>query len=555
MYIGNFKDGDFFGKGEYFDKNWKKFDVIDGLPINDGTFTKYDNTNGHYYELNIENKKIVGKIKEYDKYNALIYYGEYKNGKYNGYGILYKWEREEYEGYFKDNEYNGKGIEYYSKKKIKYNGEFRNGKYHGIGIKYKEDGNIEYNGTFENGEFIQGFQSTNEYEGEIIQKKKNGKGKLYINYSLRFEGDFIDDVFIKGIVYDKNEKKFFEGTIDENNKIQGNFYVKNKIIFTGKFEDYKDISNYVVEFNNKCKIIYEGEYKNGMRCGKGEDYEGKYVGEFLYDLYHGEGGLDYSNYNRGEFKNGQKTGLWGNNNYKNGKKNGICIDWIYTEEYVDDYLHGEKSNNKIKEMYYFGEKSNILNTEIKNNCIYFNGIKEYEGELSEDNKKNGKGTEFYKNGIKRYEGNFINGKYTGEGIEYFENGNIKYKGTYDENGEYSGFGIEYEENNKDQIIYEGNFLEGKYHGKGKLFRYGKVVYEGDFVENRLEGEGKEFNKNGEVAYIWEFKNNSYNGKGTRFNIKENSKIEGYWENNHQNKFKEGINKALTFINKKLKLKN
>ena len=144
-----------------------------------------------------------------------------------------------------------------------------------------------------------------------------------------------------------------------------------------------------------------------MRCGKGEDYEGKYVGEFLYDLYHGEGGLDYS-YNRGEFKNGQKTGLWGNNNYKNGKKNGICIDWIYTEEYVDDYLHGEKSNNKIKEMYYFGEKSNILNTEIKNNCIYFNGIKEYEGELSEDNKKNGKGTEFYKNGIKRYEVNFKN---------------------------------------------------------------------------------------------------------------------------------------------------
>ena len=551
QYIGNFKDGEFNGKGVYYDKNNKKYDVIDGLPENDGIFIKYNNSNGHYYELNIENKKIVGKIKEYNNDN-LIYYGEFKNNKYNGYGILYNYGSKNYEGYFIDKEYDGKGIEYYYKEKIKYNGDFKKGKYHGKGIKYKEDGKIEYNGTFENGEFIEGFQSTDEYEGDIIKKKKIGKGKLYINDSLRFEGEFNNDIFIKGIVYDKNRKKFFDGTIDENNKIQGNFYVKNKIIFTGKFEDYKELSNYIVEFNNKCKIIYEGEYKNGMRCGIGEDYEGKYEGEFLYDLYYGEGQI---NYNNGEFKNGQKTGKWGNSNYKNGKKNGKSKGWYYSEEYVDDYLHGEKSGDGLKEIYYFGEKSDILNTVIKNNCIYFNDIKEYEGELSEDNKKNGKGIEFYKNGNKRYEGMFINGKHSGEGIEYFENGNIKYKGEYDNNGEYSGYGIEYEENKKEQIIYKGNFLGGKYHGKGKLFRYGKIVYEGDFVENRLEGEGKEFDKNGDVVYIGEFRNNSYNGKGTKFNLRDKTKIEGIWENNRQNKFKESINKALTFINKKLKLNN
>ena len=88
-----------------------------------------------------------------------------------------------------------------------------------------------------------------------------------------------------------------------------------------------------------------------------------------------------------------------------------------------------------------------------------------------------------------------------------------------------------------------------------MFRYGKIVYEGDFVENRLEGEGKEFNKNGDVVYIGEFRNNSYNGKGIKLNLRDEIKIEGFWENNRQNKLKENINKALTFINKQLKLNN
>jgi len=59
--------------------------------------------------------------------------------------------------------------------------------------------------------------------------------------------------------------------------------------FEGTFEDFSHISDYVIDFTNNCEIIYEGEYKNGMKCGKGKEYLTGYEGEFLYGMYHGKG--------------------------------------------------------------------------------------------------------------------------------------------------------------------------------------------------------------------------------------------------------------------------
>ena len=307
------------------------------------------------------------------------------------------------------------------------------------------------------------------------------------------------------------------------------------------------MANYMVDFTNICNINFEGEYKNGMKCGEGKDYEFnyyyndnkctcKYTGEFLYGMYHGKGKY-------GEFKNGKRTGFWKDSDgfegeYKDGQRNGLGKENGWTGHYVNGYLHGIRSKDEQKINYCFGEQVSILNLCIEKNCIYFNGIKEYEGNfIKNDNNviKHGKGTEYYKNKNKRYEGSFQNGKHHGYGKEYYYDKEIlKYEGEF-KNDLYDKEGKEYDENGK--IIYEGGFKNGKYHGKGKLYRNGKVMYQGDFEDNKLQGKGVEFNENGEIVYSGEFKNNAYDGYGKK-NLY--TPYEGYWSNNRPNKLKQGL---------------
>jgi len=40
-------------------------------------------------------------------------------------------------------------------------------------------------------------------------------------------------------------------------------------------------------------------------------------------------------------------------------------------------------------------------------------------------------------------------------------------------------------------VYDGEFLDGLYHGKGKLVRVDEVIYEGEFKNGRKDGFGVE----------------------------------------------------------------
>ena len=62
--------------------------------------------------------------------------------------------------------------------------------------------------------------------------------------------------------------------------------------------------------------------------------------------------------------------------------------------------------------------------------------------------------EYYKNGNKRYEGNFKNGKFHGKGILYYLNGKKHYEGNW-ENSKKHGKGIQYSLNGKK--LCEGDF--------------------------------------------------------------------------------------------------
>ena len=40
--------------------------------------------------------------------------------------------------------------------------------------------------------------------------------------------------------------------------------------------NFYKIANYIVDFGNRCEFFYEGEYKNGMKCGEGKEIEYNY---------------------------------------------------------------------------------------------------------------------------------------------------------------------------------------------------------------------------------------------------------------------------------------
>ena len=552
--------------------------VINGLPLEYTNFKIYYDNGKIHYKISLKNGQIYGD--QFDTYESLLYTGNFrmvrdkekgtfydnhdyiylikegngetynKNGKlsykgnfkddsFNGEGIQYNYDNStgnliKYQGSYLNGRYNGKGILYFDNSKIKqYDGHFLNGLYEGDGIKYNENGEVEFKGIFKSGWKFSGFETSQVYIGDINEGVRVGKGKIFIYKKLRFEGTFKNGKYLKGIVYTISNKKFFEGTISDNNEKVGKFF-NDEFIYEGKFEDFCKNADYIIDFTNDCEINFEGEYKNGMRNGKGKDYLTGYEGEYLYGMYHGKGKL-YGK--EGEFKNGKKTGYWKEDNfegeYKYGLRNGKGKENYWTGYYVNNYLHGNRINGNEQRKYIFGEEANFLNLRIEANAIYFNDIKEYEGDLI-NGIKNGQGIEYYKNNKKRYEGSFISGNHHGYGKEYYDNEILRYEGEFRVN-EYNGKGTEYDENG--QKLYEGEFKNGKYNGKGKLFRNGKLKYEGDFVDDKLQGKGEEFDEEGKLLYSGDFKDNNYNGYGNRYLVRP---YEGYWSNGLPDNIKQGL---------------
>ena len=97
-------------------------------------------------------------------------------------------------------------------------------------------------------------------------------------------------------------------------------------------------------------------------------------------------------------------------------------------------------------------------------------------------------------------------------------------------------------------IYEGEWKNGLYHGRGTLYNLNPkqidnsydikifnieektwLKYEGDFVEEKWNGIGKLYFTNGDMFY-GEFKNNMLNGKGTFYKL-EYTTLTGVWKEN------------------------
>jgi len=203
--------------------------------------------------------------------------------------------------------------------------------------------------------------------------------------------------------------------------------------------ELKNGNGTVREYNLDNILIYEGEYLNAKRHGKGKEYNNE--GQLIFE---------------GEYVNGIK---WNgktfddNNIYELKDGTGFII-----ENDIDDigifkgkYINGKK-NGKGKE-YYFGQLK-------------------YEGEYCEG-KKHGRGKEYdFYGGNLIFEGEYSNGKRNGKGKEYYDNGKLKFEGEY-LNGERNGKGIEYDRY-ADSYTFECNYLNGK--KNGILFKKNNLEY-------------------------------------------------------------------------------
>ena len=310
--------------------------------------------------------------------------------------INYKLLSGKYIEYESNDKKKGKEYNCYNDKLI-FNGEYHNGKKNGKGKEYNKFGYLIF-------------------EGEYLNGKRNGKGKEYIDeYSILFEGEYLDGKRWNGKGCDKygniiNELKEGKGFIRE----------------FGFSEEYGE-------------TVFEGEYSNGEKNGKGTLYNGYstkiFDGEFLNGKTWTGKGYDADSNVVLELKDGkgfmkkfnEEKILIIDSEYLNGELNGKTK--LYNGEgklvFEGEYRTGKKTG-KIKEYDYKGKlkfDGEYLYGHKRNGKVYNNGILEFEGELLFDRKWSGKGYDEKGNII--YELNNGNGK-----VKEYLNGKLIFEGEY-----------------------------------------------------------------------------------------------------------------------------
>ena len=246
---------------------------------------------------------------------------------------------------------------------------------------------------------------------------------------------------------------------------------------------------------DKRNEIFDGEYMNG------QIWKGK-----LKKFY--ENGNIKS---EGEYSNGKLNGK-----YKEYYENG-------TLSIEAEYLLGNK-NGKYKEYYEDGK----LSLEI-----------DYLGDL-----QTGNGKDFYENGKIEFEGEYFASEKNGKGKLYNKKGEIIFDGIFFLDKQWDGKGKEYFEEENDEepdnsiLKYEGEYKNGKRHGKGKEYnKKGQLIFEGIYVDgNTFEGLLRDYSEDGDLLFELEMKNGVGNGKAIVWSKYEKGKIEFQGEIRNSSQF-------------------
>ena len=327
---------------------------------------------------------------------------------------------------------------------------------------------------------------------------------------------------------------YFENSLNTSNKENINKYIT--------MNDSNRINNDLNNSENQ-KILNKSITKI-TSCIKGYHYRKNYNEYIKLDL------MDFANELYFQFlaksKNKKVSKILNNNNPKISGY--LHTDW--SEFYDEDPNH--EINIKLKKIktyvngmiFEYKDKNLILDTLEK--CLA-NALSCYKGSVDiYSSKKFGHGELIYADGSQKlgtfynnefigwntyidpngilYVGLFQKDKLNGKGLKYILDKDHIYKGDF-VNFSRHGYGMDYRDSSK----YEGEFINDKKNGKGKIELKTGDIYIGEFKNNTISGLGKYIWKNRMHEYEGNFLNGKFHGQGI-YKWGENQYFKGFYVN-------------------------
>ncbi|CEM31529.1 unnamed protein product [Vitrella brassicaformis CCMP3155] len=384
---------------------------------------------------------------------------------------------------------------------------------------------------------------TSLYEGQWADGKRHGKGKEYApcqvydqqggqmgtKICLVYEGDW------------QVGKR--EGQGSECQAIDG----RMAKAYEGGWKNNKR-HGHGTELSHDGELMYEGEWANGEKTNRGKAKAGFMqlkddYGQWLGYYYHGETQDGQPN-GEGELRDGRSNVIY-KGEWKDGKRHGrgneyapcqvlnqqrsqyetkICV--VYEGDFVDGKQHGEGEELTAAKVTYKGvwvngvKKGDGVATGMPWEEYYYHGPGHsyYHGE-TQDGKPDGKGELRDTSNRVVYKGEWKNGKPHCRGTEFRHDGELMYEGEWangtktnrgegkvgdmelkDDNGQHLGYYFgetrdeqpngEGELRYRSSVVYKGTWKNGKRHGQGKAYYtigYGPVLWlDGEWTENKAQ---------------------------------------------------------------------
>ena len=428
----------------------------------------------------------------------------YKNNYYDGplvkKGIVFKAKEYRYEGEILNDQMSGKGkIVYHNYEKDNddgnvYEGNFYNDKPNGNG-KYKYNEGVfkgaELEGNFENGLEGKGFLSCPDgsyYTGEFKGGVPDGIGSATSPDGIKYEGEFKKGgITGQGTETRANGAKYVGEFLNGQKHGQGVEILDDGRKYEGGFKNGNFDGKGVLSFPDGDKFV--GEYKDGKPDGPGVDI---YANGDMYE---------------GEYKNGKRHGQ-----VVVTRTNGDKCKYTYVNGVRQGKAEAQITENGMKIIYELNFKNDDLE---KNGKIKYPNGNVYEGEIDLKTWKPvpGKGGFILNNG--KWIGKLNNNLPNGYGEFHYDNGDI-YIGEMKEGKRVGNGSIKY----SDGSMAQGNFVNDELNGEGVYLGVVKDVngqkvrlqYKGNFVNGKYEGKGEFIDEEGE-KYIGEFKNGLKSGHG------------------------------------------
>ena len=187
--------------------------------------------------------------------------------------------------------------------------------------------------------------------------------------------------------------------------------------------------------------------------------------------------------------------------------------------YFKNYVKENKTNKEEVKIEANKEETKEIKGKKEGNKILYENGEYYIGEEKEG-KRHGKGTLYNKYNNIKYEGDWVEDKYEGKG-KLIEVADCKYYIGEFKKGKKQGNGIDYYGDEKK--YYEGDYNEDLKEGNGKRVYDNENYYIGEWKKDKEHGKGKLYEKNNKIIYegnffngtyyIGEIKDNKKNGKG------------------------------------------